>query len=159
MSSHAGHPARHITIVGPNVQKVIDDEIAAKLDRIEGYESFARQVRETKLELVDFLLSAARQGKKVAGYGAPGKSATLLHYCGIGKDLISYTVDRSPYKQGRHLPGSRIPIFRPIVFGRRSRITLSSCHGISRKRSWRNCSYIREWGGRFVIPIPKVTIS
>ena len=96
-----------------SVKKVINDEVEAKLDRIEGYERFARQVKETKLDFVDFLLTAARQGKTVAGYGAPGKSATLLHYCGIGKDLIEYTVDRSPYKQGRYLPGSRIPIYHP----------------------------------------------
>ena len=66
-------------------------------------------MRDTKFALVDFLLTAAKQGKKVAGYGAPGKSATLLHYCGIGKDLIEYTVDRSPYKQGRFLPGQSHP--------------------------------------------------
>jgi hypothetical protein len=70
-------------------------------------------VRQTKFALVEFLLTAARQGKRVAGYGAPGKSATLLNYCGIGKDLIEYTVDRSPYKQGRFLPGTHIPIYHP----------------------------------------------
>ena len=74
--------------VSPKIQKLIADEVTAKLDRTEGYESFARQVKVTKLELVDFLLTAAKQGKKVSVYGAPGKSATLLHYCGIGKDLI-----------------------------------------------------------------------
>src|SRR5205823_9783804 len=86
--------------VGSSVQKVLEDERLAGLDTIEGYESFARQVNQTKLALVEFLVTAAQQGKVVAGYGAPGKSATLLHYCGIGKDLIAYTVDRSPYKQG-----------------------------------------------------------
>ena len=97
----------------PAVGKVLADENRAGLDSVEGYESFAQQVRETKLALVEFLLDAARKGKSVAGYGAPGKSATLLHYCGIGKDLIAYTVDRSPYKQGRFLPGNHIPIFHP----------------------------------------------
>src|SRR5271165_5927610 len=96
--------------VEPNLQKVIADEVQAELNRTAGYESFARQVKETKFALVDFLLTAAKQGKKVAGYGAPGKSATLLHYCGIGKELIEFTVDRSPHKQGRFLPGSHIPI-------------------------------------------------
>src|SRR3984885_15432361 len=97
----------------PSVAKVLADEKKAGLDSPEGYEGFARQVRETKLALVDFLLKAAKEGKSVAGYGAPGKSATLLHYCGIGKDLIEYTVDRSPYKQGRFLPGTHIPIYPP----------------------------------------------
>ena len=78
-----------------------------------GLRKFRPQVKQTKWALVEFLLTAARQGKTVAGYGAPGKSATLLHYCGIGKDLIEYTVDRSPYKQGRFLPGSHIPIYHP----------------------------------------------
>jgi len=72
--------------VEPNVSKVLADEARAGLDRVDGYETFALQVKETKFALVDFLLTAAKQGKKVAGYGAPGKSATLLHYCGIKKD-------------------------------------------------------------------------
>ncbi len=80
---------------------------------VEGYDSFARNVKQTKLALMEFLITAARQGKSVAGYGAPGKSATLLHYCGIGKDLIEYTVDRNAYKQGRFLPGTHIPIHHP----------------------------------------------
>ena len=70
-------------------------------------------MKQTKVALLDFLLGAAREGKSVAGYGAPGKRATLLHYQCIGKDLIEYIVDRSPYKQGRFLPGSRIPIYHP----------------------------------------------
>src|SRR5262249_37051196 len=96
-----------------SVQKVMNDEVKAGLTSLEGYKTYALQVKETKLALVDFLLTAAREGKSVAGYGAPGKSATLLHYCGIGKDLIEFTVDRSPYKQGRFLPGTRIPILHP----------------------------------------------
>jgi 2-polyprenyl-3-methyl-5-hydroxy-6-metoxy-1,4-benzoquinol methylase len=144
---------------GPNVQKVIADEIAAQLDRIDGYESFAIQVRETKLALMEFLLSAARQGKKVAGYGAPGKSATLLHYCGIGKDLISYTVDRSPYKQGRHLPGSRIPIYSPDRIRETKPDYIVILPWNLKEEIMAQLNYIREWGGQFVIPIPKVTIA
>ncbi len=144
--------------VAPSVQKVMTDEIHAKLDSIEGYESFARQVKETKLELVHFLLTAAKQGKKVAGYGAPGKSATLLHYCGIGKDLIEYTVDRSLYKQGRHLPGTRIPIYHPD----RIRETMPDYVVILpwnlKDEIMQQLPFIREWGGRFVVPIPKVTV-
>ena len=99
--------------IEPAVRELIAEEERAGLASAEGYESFAQQVKETKIALVEFLLTAARQGKSVAGYGAPGKSATLLHYCGIGKDLIEYTVDRSPYKQGRFLPGTHIPIYHP----------------------------------------------
>ena len=82
--------------VHPIVARLIAEEKAAGLATPEGYQRFAAQVKQTKLALVDFLLTAAQQGKSVAGYGAPGKSATLLHYCGIGKDLIEYTVDQKP---------------------------------------------------------------
>jgi SAM-dependent methyltransferase len=142
----------------PNVAKVMSDEVAAKLDRIEGYESFARQVKETKFELVSFLLDAARQGKKVAGYGAPGKSATLLHYCGIGKDLIEYTVDRSPHKQGRYLPGSRIPIYHPdrIAETRPDYVVILPWN--LKDEIMQQLQFIREWGGRFVVPIPKANV-
>jgi len=142
----------------PNVQKVIADEINAKLDRIEGYESFARQVKETKLDLVDFLLTAAKQGKRVAGYGAPGKSATLIHYCGIGKDLIEYTVDRSPYKQGRFLPGSHIPIFHPDRIRQTKPNYVVILPWNLKYEIMEQLRCIREWGGRFVVPIPRVAI-
>ena len=144
--------------LAPNVQKVINDEINAKLDRIEGYESFARQVKETKLDLVDFLLTAAKQGKRVAGYGAPGKSATLIHYCGIGKDLIEYTVDRSPYKQGRFLPGSHIPIFHPDRIRQTKPNYVVILPWNLKDEIMEQLQFIREWGGLFVVPIPRVAI-
>jgi hypothetical protein len=144
--------------VEANVCKVLADEIRAKLDKIDGYETFARQVRETKFALVDFLLTAAKQGKKVAGYGAPGKSATLLHYCGIGKDLIEYTVDRSPYKQGRFLPGSRIPIFHPdrIRETRPDYVVILPWN--LKDEIIEQLQFIRGWGGRFIVPIPKAAV-
>jgi len=145
--------------VAPNVQKVIRDEKNAQLDTIAGYEAFARQVQETKLELVDFLLKAAKQGKKVAGYGAPGKSATLLHYCGIGKDLIEYTVDRSPYKQGRFLPGNHIPIYHPDRIAQTKPDYVVILPWNLENEIMQQLSYIREWGGRFVVPIPRVTVN
>lgn len=155
----AGRAASTTHVLEPNVRKVIDEEMAAKLDRSEGYLGFAQQVRQTKFELVDFLLSAVRQGKTVAGYGAPGKSATLLHYCGISKDLISYTVDRSPHKQGRFLPGTHIPIFAPEHI----RVTKPDYIVILpwnlKEEIMSQLDYVREWGGRFVVPIPKVTVS
>jgi len=144
--------------VEPNVGKVLGDEIRAGLDRIDGYESFARQVRETKLALVDFLLTAAKQGKKVAGYGAPGKSATLLHYCGIKKDFIEYTVDRSPYKQGRFLPGSRIPIYHPDRIRETKPDYIVILPWNLKDEIMQQLQFIREWGGKFVVPIPKVAV-
>jgi SAM-dependent methyltransferase len=144
--------------VDPHVQKVVADEMNARLDTAEGYESFARQVKETKFALVDFLLMAAKQGKRVAGYGAPGKSATLLHYCGIGKDLIEYTVDRSSYKQGRFLPGNHIPIYPPdrIRETRPDYVVILPWN--LKDEIMQQLSYIRDWGGCFVVPIPKVAV-
>ncbi len=141
------------------VEDLIAEERKAGLGAPEGYESFARQVKETKFALVEFLIAAARQGRAVAGYGAPGKSATLLHYCGIGKDLIAYTVDRSPYKQGRFLPGSRIPIYPPERIRETKPDYIVILPWNLKDEIMEQLQYIRDWGGKFVVPIPKVTID
>ena len=143
----------------PGVDRMLDLEKKWGLNTIAGYEGFARQVKETKFALLEFLLSAAREGKSVAGYGAPGKSATLLHYCGIGKDLIQYTVDRSPHKQGRVLPGTHIPIFHPDRIRERRPDYVIILPWNLKDEIMEQLQYIREWGGRFVVPIPRVTIS
>jgi SAM-dependent methyltransferase len=144
--------------VEPAVEKVIVEEERAGLASPEGYESFAQRVKGTKIALVDFLLTAARQGKSVAGYGAPGKSATLLHYCGIGKDLIEYTVDRSPYKQGRFLPGTHIPIYHPDRICETKPDYVVILPWNLKNEIMEQLQFIREWGGRFVVPIPKAAI-
>ena len=145
--------------VQPSVDKLIAEEKMAGLDSPEGYEGFARRVKETKFALVEFLLAAARQGKSVVGYGAPGKSATLLHYCGIGKDLIEYTVDRSEYKQGRFLPGNHIPIFHPERICETKPDYVLILPWNLKQEIMQQLQFIREWGGRFVVPIPKVTVE
>jgi len=144
--------------VQPGVACLIAQEKEAGLDSLRGYATFAAQVRETKFALLDFLLSAARQGKKVAGYGAPGKSATLLHYCGIGKDLIEYTVDRSPHKQGRFLPGSHIPIYHPDRIRETKPDYVVILPWNLKDEIMTQLQFIREWGGRFIVPIPKVAV-
>jgi SAM-dependent methyltransferase len=144
--------------IEPSVGKVIGDEVEAGLASMEGYESFARQVKQTKITLVEFLLDAARDGKSVAGYGAPGKSATLLHYCGIGKDLIEYTVDRSPHKQGRLLPGTHIPIYHPDKIRETRPDYVLILPWNLKDEIMEQLRFIRHWGGRFVVPIPKVSI-
>jgi SAM-dependent methyltransferase len=145
--------------IDARVGKLIAEEERAGLASVEGYQGFALQVKETKWALVDFLLTAARQGKTVAGYGAPGKSATLLNYCGIGKDLIEYTVDRSPHKQGRFLPGSHIPIHHPDRIRETKPDYIVILPWNLKDEIMDQLQYIREWGGRFVVPIPKVTVS
>ena len=140
------------------VSELIRREIAAGLASIDGYREFADKVKRTKWALVDFLLTAAREGKKVVGYGAPGKSATLLHYSGIGKDLIEFTVDRSPHKQGRFLPGTHIPIHHPdrIREARPDYVLILPWN--LKDEIMSQLQFIREWGGRFVVPIPEVTV-
>jgi hypothetical protein len=155
---HACRTENRTRAVAPSVGQLIVAEEQAGLASVEGYESFARQVRETKMALVDFLITAARQGKSVAGYGAPGKSATLLHYCGIGKDLIEYTVDRSPYKQGRFLPGTHIPIHHPGRIRETRPDYVLVLPWNLKDEIMEQLQFIREWGGRFVVPIPKVTV-
>jgi len=143
---------------GCAVAKVLADEQRGALDSPDGYAHFAQRVRETKIALVQFLLTAAQEGKRVAGYGAPGKSATLLHYCGIGKDWIEYTVDRSPHKQGRFLPGSHIPIFHPDRIRDAEPDYVVILPWNLKEEIMQQLQFIRDWGGRFVVPIPKVAI-
>jgi len=138
--------------------KILHAEMAAELDTMNGYRSFSDRVKETKLALIDFLLSAARAGKSVAGYGAPGKSATLLHYCGIGRDLIEYTVDRNPYKQGRFLPGTHIPIYHPDRIRETKPDYVLILPWNLKGEIIEQMQFIREWGGKFVVPIPKVNV-
>ena len=149
----------HSRVPGPNVNKVLADERSAGLDSCQGYKGFSLQVKHTKLALLDLLTKAARDGKSVAGYGAPGKSATLLHYCGIGKDLIQYTVDRSPYKQGRFLPGTRIPIHPPGKLEETKPDYVVILPWNLKGEIMKQLEYIRAWGGRFIIPIPTATIE
>jgi hypothetical protein len=144
--------------IEPSVRRLIAEEESAGLASVQGYDRFSHQVKKTKLALVDFLITAARQGKSVAGYGAPGKSATLLHYCGTGKDLIEYTVDRSPYKQGRYLPGTHIPIYPPSRIAETKPDYVVILPWNLKDEIKQQLSYVREWGGKLVVPIPEVEV-
>jgi SAM-dependent methyltransferase len=119
---------------------------------------FAERVKETKRKLLSFLIDAKRRGKTVAGYGAPGKGNTLLNYCGIRADFLDYTVDRSPHKQGNFLPGSRIPIHAPEMLRHTRPDYLLILPWNLKDEIIKQTGYIREWGGRWVVPIPEVTI-
>lgn len=145
--------------VAPIVQKLIDEEEAAGLAALEGYRGFAERVKQIKLSLMNFLLNAAREGKSVVGYGAPGKSATLLHYCGVTKDLLAYTVDRNPHKHGRFCPGTRIPIHptEHIKATKPDYVVILPWN--LKEEIIEQLQYIRQWGGRLVVPIPELTIQ
>ncbi|MGC4098838.1 MAG: class I SAM-dependent methyltransferase [Nitrospira sp.] len=133
-------------------------EEAAGFGQLSHYVSFGLRVEETKRKLLSFLISAKESGKHVVGYGAPAKGNTLLNYCGIRTDLISYTVDRSPHKQGHFLPGVHIPIYEPErVRDTRPDYLLILPWNI-REEVMQQMSCIREWGGKFVVPIPEVQV-
>jgi SAM-dependent methyltransferase len=133
-------------------------EIAAGLLRVETYANFGEQVKETKRKLLHFLIEAKRAGKKVVGYGAPGKGNTLLNYCGIRTDFIDFTVDRSTYKQGKFLPGTHIPIFAPEAIRQARPDYVLILPWNFKDEITNQMAHIREWGGRFVVPIPEVRI-
>lgn len=122
------------------------------------YTKFEEQVKETKRKLVEFLIDAKRDGKTVVGYGAPGKGNTLLNYCGIRTDFMDYTVDRSPHKQGNFLPGTRIPIYAPDKIKETKPDYVLILPWNLKKEISGQMAFIKEWGGKFVIPIPEVTI-
>jgi SAM-dependent methyltransferase len=146
---------------GPIMARVTDlrlREEAAGFTRLARYTAFTEQVHETKRRLLDFLIGARRRGKRIAGYGAPGKGNTLLNYCGIRTDFLDYTVDRNPYKQGKLLPGSRIPIFPPEKIRETRPDYVLILPWNLKDEIMEQCAYIRDWGGRFVVPIPDVKV-
>jgi len=133
-------------------------EIDAGLLRVETYAGFDEQVKETKRKLLHFLIEAKRGGKKVVGYGAPGKGNTLLNYCGIRTDFLDFTVDRSPYKQGKFLPGTHIPIHAPDKIDEARPDYVLILPWNFREEIVKQMSHVRRWGGRFVVPIPEVRL-
>ncbi len=133
-------------------------EEAAGVFTLDYYRSFAASVRETKRQLLTFLFEAKRRGKTIVGYGAPGKGNTLLNYCGIRTDLLDYTVDRSPHKQGMYLPGSHIPIFHPDHLAEtRPDIVLILPWNLQEEVA-SQLQYVRDWGGQLAVPIPTPSV-
>lgn len=149
------HCALEIT---SQVGELIEREIAASLDKIETYQLFGAQVRETKSKLLQFLIEAKREGKTIVGYGAPAKGNTLLNYCGIYTDFLDYTVDRNPNKQNRFLPGTCIPILHPDKIRETQPDYVLILPWNLKTEIIEQLSYVREWGCRFIVPIPQVEI-
>lgn len=140
------------------VSELAARERSAGLDRSETYRDFASRCVAVKHKLLRFLLDARADGKSVVGYGAPAKGNTLLNYCGVRSDLLAYTVDLSPHKQGRYLPGTRIPIFSPDrIRETRPDYVLILPWNLKDEIS-AQMAEVRSWGGRFVVPIPEVTV-
>ncbi len=152
---HAEDQSRQVADI---VGTIEDREIQLGLTELETYRSYARRVMETKWALVEFLIKAQREGKKVAGYGAPGKAATLLNYCGIREDLLPFTVDRNPMKQGTCFVGTLIPIHAPDMIDQFRPDYILILPWNLKDEIMQQLAHVREWGARFVIPIPELTI-
>jgi SAM-dependent methyltransferase len=165
LTTHGGslrvfaRPAESAGEPSSQVKSVLAAEEAAGLHTFAGHLGFAREVLRIKSELLEFLLSAARQGKSVAGYGAPGKGNTLLNHCGIRSDLVAYTVDRSPVKQGKFLPGTHIPIFAPERLAETKPDYVLVLPWNLREEISQQLEYVRAWGGQLVFPIPALEVA
>ena len=144
--------------LAPGLLKVRADEAEAGFSTLQAYCDFDARVRKTKNALLKKLIELKTAGKTIAGYGAPGKGNTLLNYCGIRTDYLDYTVDRNLYKQGKLLPGSRIPVY-PVekIAETKPDYVLILPWNLTREITGQ-LAYIREWGGKFIVPIPTVKI-
>ncbi len=155
---YACHTENNSQTISNKVLELRIREKAAGFTNLETYFSFEKQVKETKYKLLDFLIKAKREGKSIVGYGAPGKGNTLLNYCGIRTDFIDYTVDRSPHKQNLFLPGTHIPIFHPDKIQETQPDYLLILPWNLKDEIMTQMSYIRNWGGQFIVPIPEVKV-
>jgi len=151
--------AENTTIkIEQKVNELIKKETDAGLLLMSNYESFSERVNESKLNIWNFFISAKRSGKKIVGYGAPAKGNTMLNFCGIGKGILEYTVDISPHKQGLFLPGTHISIKKPEIIKETKPDYVVILSWNFKDEIVQQMSYIREWGGKFVVLHPKILI-
>lgn len=144
--------------ISSSVAALLASEYEAGMNDLEFYADFTEKVMNTKWNILEFLITARRKGKTVVGYGAPGKAATLLNYCGIREDYIDYTVDRNPRKHGCYMAGVHIPIYATDKIRETKPDYVFIMPWNLRIEIMESLSYIREWGGQFVVPIPEVKI-
>ena len=152
---HAENTALAVT---ERVQALRQREIDDGFLTLQRYRGFEEQVKRTKRKLLSFLIDAKQRGKKIVGYGAPGKGNTLLNYCGIRTDFLDFTTDANPYKQGKFTPGTRIPIVAPEMIRTARPDYVLILPWNLRDEITKQAAYIREWGGQFVVPIPEVRV-
>ncbi len=148
---HSGEEGRPVS---SRVVELEERERALGFEHLQTYQRFGEKVRETKRKVLEFLIGAKRAGKTIVGYGAPGKGNTLLNYCGIRTDFLDFTVDRNPYKQGKYAPGTRIPILHPDAIRERRPDFIFILPWNLAAEITQQLSYVKGWGGRFVVPIP-----
>lgn len=142
----------------PATAHIVQRERAAGLNGLQVFQAYSELVSETKWKLLEFLIAARRAGKRVAGYGAPGKGNTLLNYCGIREDLVQFTVDRNPLKQNSYLVGSRIPVYEPSAIDRERPDYILILPWNLRDEIVQQLSYARQWGAKFIVPIPQLEV-
>lgn len=154
--------ARHIEDLSKPVSATVHElrkvEQTAGLSTVATYRAFAERVKEVKFQLLEFLIHCKRSGKRVWAYGAPAKGNTLLNYCGIRGDLLEATVDVSPHKQGRYLPGTHIPIHAPARIAEAKPDYLLILPWNLREEIMQQMVHIRDWGAKFVVPIPGLQV-
>jgi C-methyltransferase-like protein len=144
--------------IGSKVNELKSKESKFGLNRLETYRDFNNKVKKTKYKLLEFLTHQKQEGKSIVGYGAPAKGNTLLNYCGIRTDFLDYTVDMNPYKQGRFLPGTHIPIFSPDKIRETKPDYILILPWNIKNEIINQMEHIRNWGGKFVIPVPEVEV-
>lgn len=144
--------------VTERVNELLQRELELGFESLEFYSLFEEKVKETKRKILDFLIEAKRKGKSIVGYGAPGKGNTLLNYCGIRTDFIDYTVDMSPHKQNNFLPGTHIPILHPDKIKETKPDYVFILPWNLKEEIINQHQYVHEWGGKFVVPIPEITV-
>ena len=152
---HAENAALAVT---ERVTTLREREVKDGFLTLERYRGFGEQVKATKRKLLRFLIEAKNEGKKVVGYGAPGKGNTLLNYCGIRSDFLDFTVDANPYKQSKFTPGTRIPILAHTAIREARPDYVLILPWNLKDEITREAAYISQWGGRFVVPIPEVRV-
>ena len=140
------------------VDKVLQDEKDASLDQLSGYQNFSKKVAKVKDDLLSFLAAAKKEGKSVVGYGAPAKGNTLLNFCRVGPDSIQYTVDRSPHKQNKLLPGTHIPVRAPEHISETQPDYVLILPWNLQEEIVQQLAHIQEWGGKCVVPIPELRV-
>jgi hypothetical protein len=155
---YARHVEDQTKPVLPAVGELLDREHVFGLTSVDRYAAFAAQVEETKRGILELLIGLKRDGKTIAGYGAPGKGNTLLNYCGIRTDFLDFTVDRNTYKQGLFLPGTHIPILSPEEIERQQPDYVFILPWNFKDEIMAQMAGIRDWGGQFIVPIPSAHI-
>ena len=155
---YAKHSEDSSKPISQNVEKLLKKELEKGINTLEYYKNFQEKVNKIKYSFLEFLLEQKKAGKKVVAYGAAAKGNTLLNYCGIKKDLISFVVDKSPHKQGKYLPSSHIPVVSEDILREEKPDFILILPWNIKDEIMKQLSYITEWGGKFVVAIPKLTI-